>query len=188
MVGTTSPNRSLPMVIGMPGHRPVVLDRDRHARRTAAGRPARSRRPSASARSWRDVGEGVDAAARARRSAAATSSTSSRALSSPAPDRAAWPGQLQGAHGQTRSRWPASLRARACSEQHERHRRSSVRPRGRSRLRHRDRRARPRGRRAALPRRRHRGARRQGAVRAGVGPAGRRQRCCRACRRPSRTR
>ena len=49
-----------------------------------------------------------------------------------------------------------------------------VGPRRRRRLRHRDRRARQRGRRAALPRRRHRGPRRRGPLRAGLGPAGRR--------------
>ena len=64
---------------------------------------------------------------------------------------------------------PALMTRRSTSK-----RRSPVRPRRRRRLRDRDRRARPRGRRAALPRRRHRGARRHGAVREGLGPAGRR--------------
>ena len=68
------------------------------------------------------------------------------------------------------------------------HERSPVRPRGRRRLRDRDRRAGQGGRRAALSRRRHRGPRRPRAVRAGLGPAGRRHARARACRRPSRIR
>ena len=55
------------------------------------------------------------------------------------------------------------------------HERSPVRLGRRRRLRHRDRRARQGGRGAPLPRREHRGARRSGPVRAGLGAARRRQ-------------
>ena len=59
--------------------------------------------------------------------------------------------------------------------------------RGRRRVRDRDRRARQGGLRAALPRRRHRGDRRPGAVRERLGAAHRRHLRARACRRPSPT-
>ena len=66
--------------------------------------------------------------------------------------------------------------------------RGSFGARGRNRVRHVDRRARQGGRRASLPRGGHRGARRQRAVREGLGAARGRPATSRACRPPSRIR
>ena len=71
---------------------------------------------------------------------------------------------------------------------HGRRDRLQARPRGRRRLRVRDRRARQGGQRAALPRRRHRGPRRQRVASATSGACWSTASSTRACRRPSRSR
>ena len=75
-----------------------------------------------------------------------------------------------------------------CAAGHPRPVGRAIGARRRRRFRDHDRRARQGGWRAALSRRRHRGPRRRGALREGLGPAGRRPASTRACRRPNRIR